>query len=123
MESFNVIESWILEAKNHAHPNAPICLVGNKNDLEHLRVVPENKGATLAREKGLLFFETSAANNKNISFVFDNLIKKVIDSNSNININIDIKPINIKKPEINESVDLKNTIKEEKKNENKCKCG
>jgi small GTP-binding protein len=124
MESFNSIESWILEAKNHACPNAPICLVGNKNDLEHLRVVPGNKAANLAKENELLFFETSAANNKNISFVFDGLIKKVIENN------IDTRPRNseIKRPEfltINNNVDLKNTtnnVKQEKKKESKCKC-
>jgi GTPase SAR1 family protein len=45
-------------------------LIGNKTDLNDLRVVEYSKGLRVANQFGLEFFETSAKDNTNISEIF-----------------------------------------------------
>jgi Ras-related protein Rab-11A len=119
IESYNKVESWIREVKNHVHDNAPICLVGNKNDLVHLREVQEDTVIKFAKENKLLFFETSAASdNNNISLVFENLVREVIDKNINITCQRQ------QKSKINIVLDnkKKNIKTEETKKDKKCSC-
>ena len=52
-----------------------IILLGNKCDLESERKVTEEEGKKFAKTEGILFLETSALNNYNISEVFDKVIK------------------------------------------------
>ena len=52
-----------------------IILVGNKCDLKSERKVTEEEGKKFAKSKGILFLETSALNNYNISEVFDKVTK------------------------------------------------
>jgi Ras-related protein Rab-8A len=45
-------------------------LIGNKTDLNDLRVVEYSKGLRVANQFGLEFFETSAKDNTNINEIF-----------------------------------------------------
>ena len=38
--TYENIERWLKDLRDHADPNIVIMLVGNKCDLRHLRVVP-----------------------------------------------------------------------------------
>ncbi|XP_783565.2 GTP-binding protein Rit1 [Strongylocentrotus purpuratus] len=55
----------------------PIVLVGNKYDLEHLRVVQPEEGHALAREFNCPFFETSAALRHFVDDVFHTLVREI----------------------------------------------
>lgn len=60
-ESFQEVKNWIKSVRsNSTNRSLTIALVGNKIDLATDQVVTTEEGETLARESGLLFFETSA---------------------------------------------------------------
>lgn len=67
--SFNDIENWVKQIKMHAATDVVKVLVGNKSDSEKREVSPE-EGRKLAKEMGVLFFETSAKENTNVSEMF-----------------------------------------------------
>ena len=66
----------VLEKDKSEH--IPIALVGNKCDLESERQVPTDEAKKLAKEWNVMFFETSAKDNINITETFETLIKDVI---------------------------------------------
>ena len=52
--SYENVQRWLKELRDHADSNIVIMLVGNKSDLKHLRAVPTDEakafaGASLAR--------------------------------------------------------------------------
>ncbi|PRP89684.1 hypothetical protein PROFUN_00026 [Planoprotostelium fungivorum] len=53
----------------------PMVLIGNKCDLEEMRVVPTLEGRELAKQWGIPFFETSAKEKINIDECFYELIR------------------------------------------------
>jgi len=59
-QTFENIQRWLRELRDHADSNIVIMMVGNKSDLNHLRSVAEEDGQALAEKKGLSFLETSA---------------------------------------------------------------
>jgi len=48
--SYENIDKWLNELRDHAHPNIAILLVGNKSDLKHLRAVSHEEAAAYARK-------------------------------------------------------------------------
>jgi Ras-related protein Rab-2A len=69
-DTFQHLSRWLEEAKQHAHPNMVILLIGNKNDLEHRRAVTTEEGKAFADQHGLLFLETSAKTAYNVEQAF-----------------------------------------------------
>jgi Ras-related protein Rab-2A len=69
-DTFQHLGRWLEEAKQHAHPNMAILLIGNKNDLEHRRAVTTEEGKAFADANGLLFLETSAKTAYNVEQAF-----------------------------------------------------
>jgi Ras-related protein Rab-2A len=69
-DTFQHLSRWLEEAKQHAHPNMVILLIGNKNDLEHRRAVSAAEGKAFADQNGLLFLETSAKTAYNVEQAF-----------------------------------------------------
>ncbi|XP_068595705.1 RERG/RAS-like b [Brachionichthys hirsutus] len=60
--------------------DVPVCLVGNKQDLCHVRQVCEEEGRRLAQENRCLFQEVSAAESyQDIANLFTQLIRRVMD--------------------------------------------
>jgi Ras-related protein Rab-27A len=60
--SFLEVQSWIDQLKVHAYcENPDIVLVGNKLDLDHMRVVNTSRAQSLAEKYGIPYIETSAA--------------------------------------------------------------
>lgn len=68
--TFDYLEGWLLETRQHSDPNIVIILVGNKVDLEHQRVVSTEEGAQFAEEHELIFIETSAKTGFNVDKAF-----------------------------------------------------
>jgi len=69
-DTFQHLGRWLEEAKQHAHENMVILLIGNKNDLEHRRAVTTAEGQEFADQHGLLFLETSAKTAYNVESAF-----------------------------------------------------
>uniref|UniRef100_A0A673W129 Ras-related protein Rab-25 n=1 Tax=Salmo trutta TaxID=8032 RepID=A0A673W129_SALTR len=57
--TYENVERWLKELRDHADSNIVIMLVGNKSDLRHLRAVPTDEARTFAEKNGLSFLETS----------------------------------------------------------------
>lgn len=117
-ESFEKINFWLDEARKYSHPDIPICLIGNKIDLENDRMVRTEIAARFAQANGLFFFETSAADdrNGNISIAFECLVKKSID----IDIRETFSSVSMRPMIINK---IKEEKEKEKDKERESKCG
>jgi small GTP-binding protein len=58
--TFENVERWLKELRDHAEPNIVVMLVGNKSDLKHRRAVPTEEALAFAENNNLAFIETSA---------------------------------------------------------------
>ena len=58
-ETFTHLTRWLDEARQNAHQDMVIMLIGNKSDLDHRRQVTVEEGESFAKENGLIFLETS----------------------------------------------------------------
>lgn len=77
--SFDAIPGWLQELRVFVPATCCIFLIGNKCDLEHLRVVKKEVADRFARENGLSFLETSALEKTNVDKAFEWLAKSVYD--------------------------------------------
>ena len=63
----------------HAYcENPDIVLCGNKNDMDHLRVISEVRAREFAEKYNLVYIETSAQTGNNIRRAVDILLDKVM---------------------------------------------
>ena len=76
-ETFNHLASWLEDARQHAHSNMTIMLIGNKSDLQHRRAVTYEEGEAFAKEHGLVFMETSAKTAHNVEEAFINTAREI----------------------------------------------
>ncbi|KAI8972130.1 small monomeric GTPase [Pilobolus umbonatus] len=76
--SYDNIEHWLKELREHADENIALMLVGNKLDLAHnLRAVPTDQAAEYAHDNNMLFFETSALDATNVSTAFQTVLQTI----------------------------------------------
>ncbi|KAH0789017.1 Ras family protein [Histomonas meleagridis] len=75
--SFTRTSKWLDDFRQLALPDAPVILVGNKNDLDESRAVTVEEGAAYACKLGMDFFETSAKTGENIEEVFRKLAQLI----------------------------------------------
>jgi small GTP-binding protein len=80
-DSFDKVTDWIAEVRRFV-PTVPLIVVGNKCDREDRQVTTED-GEGLAKAQGLIFLETSAKLNTNIEAAFQELSKKLIETEAN----------------------------------------
>ncbi|KAJ8609542.1 hypothetical protein CTAYLR_006038 [Chrysophaeum taylorii] len=78
-DSFENIEHWVQQIREHAHKRVRLVLVGNKCDKES-RVVSTTEGEELAQRYGVSFFETSAKSNKNVDECYAAIARQTRDS-------------------------------------------
>lgn len=86
--TFENVERWLKELRDHADSNIVIMLVGNKSDLRHLRSVSTEDAQGYCEKEGLSFIETSALESTNVEKAFQQILteiyhivsKKVIDA-------------------------------------------
>ena len=76
-ESFENVQKWLRELRDHADANIVIMLVGNKSDLEHLRCVSRDVGALFATKESLSFIETSALDSTNVEPAFQQTLTEI----------------------------------------------
>lgn len=72
--TYENVERWLRELRDHADQNIVIMLVGNKSDLRHLRAVPSEEAKAFAEKNGLSFIETSALDSTNVEAAFQNIL-------------------------------------------------
>ncbi|XP_066932876.1 ras-related protein Rab-11B-like [Clytia hemisphaerica] len=77
LRTFNNIERWLNELKEHSDPDIVIMLVGNKTDLKHLRAVNTEDAKEFAEQNKMMFIETSALDATNVESAFISTIQKV----------------------------------------------
>lgn len=72
--TFENVQRWLKELRDHADSNIVIMLVGNKSDLRHLRAVPTEEAKAFAAENNLSFIETSALDASNVEGAFQSIL-------------------------------------------------
>uniref|UniRef100_A0A0N5A7S6 Ras-related protein Rab-11B n=1 Tax=Syphacia muris TaxID=451379 RepID=A0A0N5A7S6_9BILA len=78
--TYEDVERWLKELRDHADQNIVIMLVGNKSDLRHLRAVPTDEAKAYAEKNQLSFIETSALDSTNVETAFTNILTEIYRS-------------------------------------------
>ncbi|KAL8856399.1 MAG: hypothetical protein Q9178_006969 [Gyalolechia marmorata] len=76
-QTYENVQRWLKELRDHADANIVIMLVGNKSDLRHLRAVPTEEAKQFASENNLSFIETSALDASNVELAFQNILTEI----------------------------------------------
>ena len=77
-ESFNNLNSWLIEIEKNGNKNVYKLLIGNKNDLEENRQISYEEGKEFASINGMEFFETSAKTAYQVQDAFELLTRDII---------------------------------------------
>ncbi|KAI4304422.1 hypothetical protein MLD38_039936 [Melastoma candidum] len=91
--TFENVERWLRELRDHTDPNIVVMLVGNKADLRHLLAVSTEDGKSFAERESLCFMETSALEATNVDNAFAEVLtqiyhivsKKALEASENAN--------------------------------------
>ncbi|XP_074599204.1 RAS oncogene family member Rab11 [Brevipalpus obovatus] len=75
--TYENVERWLRELRDHADNNIVIMLVGNKSDLRHLRAVPTEEARAFAEKNNLSFIETSALDSTNVETAFQQILTEI----------------------------------------------
>ena len=82
-ESFNNLNSWLIEIEKSANKNVYKILIGNKCDLEEKRAVTYQEGKDFADSNGMKFIETSAKTCQQVNEAFETLTQEIIKITTN----------------------------------------
>lgn len=75
--TFDNLEKWLMELRDHASPDIAITLVGNKSDLRHLRAVRTEEGEEFAAKHNLQCMETSALDGQKVHDAFQETLTNI----------------------------------------------
>lgn len=115
LRTFNNIERWLSELKEHSDPDIVVMLVGNKTDLKHLRAVNTEDAQEFAEQNNMMFIETSALDATNVESAFISTIERVHE--------IQLSKIKDQVPHAKtDHIDLDAAVKESEKDANNCSC-
>ena len=81
-ESFENLNSWLIEIEKNANKNVYKLLIGNKCDLEDKRKVSFQEGKDFAESNGMKFMETSAKTASKVQEAFELLTNEIIKASS-----------------------------------------
>ena len=80
-DSFENLNSWLIEIEKNANKNVYKLLIGNKSDLEEKRKVTFQEGKDFATSNGMQFIETSAKTASKVQEAFELLTQEIIKAN------------------------------------------
>ncbi|KAL1299169.1 hypothetical protein HN51_043588 [Arachis hypogaea] len=75
--TFENVERWLKELRDHTDANLVVMLVGNKADLRHLRAVPTEEAKEFAEREKIYFMETSALESLNVDSAFTEVLTQI----------------------------------------------
>uniref|UniRef100_A0A1D1YD64 Ras-related protein RIC2 n=1 Tax=Anthurium amnicola TaxID=1678845 RepID=A0A1D1YD64_9ARAE len=75
--TFENVERWLKELRDHTDPNIVVMLIGNKSDLRHLVAVTTDDGKAFAERESLYFMETSALEATNVDAAFAEVLTQI----------------------------------------------
>ena len=102
-DSFDSLNSFLIEIRKNAKKDIFIILVGTNCDLEDERIVTYQEGKDFATKNGMKFIEVSAKNNINIKEAFNILLEDILNNISDGN--------KVYKPKVETSLLVKNKNK------------
>lgn len=76
-DSFNGAMSWITELQRRGDPHVVIALAGNKADVREGRAVSVEEAMDYAKEKGVIYMDTSAKTGYNVKEIFISIARKL----------------------------------------------
>lgn len=75
--TFENVERWLKELRDHTDASVVIMLVGNKADLRHLRAVPTEEARSFSERENMFFMETSALDATNVEQAFTHVLTQI----------------------------------------------
>ncbi|CAD5175108.1 unnamed protein product [Musa acuminata subsp. malaccensis] len=75
--TFENIERWLKELRDHTDSNIVIMLVGNKADLRHLRAINTEDAKEFSEKENAFFMETSALESMNVENAFTEVLTQI----------------------------------------------
>ncbi|KAL0321311.1 UNVERIFIED_CONTAM: Ras-related protein RABA1d [Sesamum radiatum] len=75
--TFENVERWLRELRDHTDPSIVVMLIGNKSDLRHLVAVSTEDGKSFAERESLYFMETSALESINVDSAFSEVLTQI----------------------------------------------
>ncbi|XP_019168642.1 PREDICTED: ras-related protein RABA1f-like [Ipomoea nil] len=75
--TFDNVERWLRELRDHTDQNIVVMLVGNKADLRHLRAVNTQTAQAFAERENTFFIETSAMEALNVEMAFTEVLTQI----------------------------------------------
>ncbi|MFS7895951.1 putative small GTP-binding protein [Helianthus anomalus] len=80
--TFENVERWLRELRDHTDQTIVVMLAGNKADLAHLRAVPTDEAKAFAEREHMFFMETSALKAINVEKAFTQLLSRIYQGKS-----------------------------------------
>ncbi|KAK8916843.1 Ras-related protein RABA1f [Platanthera zijinensis] len=75
--TFENMQRWLKELRDHTDSSTVIMLVGNKADLRHLRAVSTEDAMEFAERENTFFMETSALESINVDNAFTEVLTQI----------------------------------------------
>ena len=75
--TFENVDRWLRELRDHAEANIVVMLVGNKSDLKTQRAVEPSEAMAFAEQHNLAFIETSALDASGVDVAFQNILTEI----------------------------------------------
>ncbi|WOL17040.1 ras-related protein Rab11B-like [Canna indica] len=75
--TFDNVERWLKELRDHTDSSIVIMLVGNKADVRHLRAVDTEAATAFAERENTYFMETSALESTNVEKAFTEVLNQI----------------------------------------------
>ncbi|KAL3887270.1 hypothetical protein ACJMK2_027213 [Sinanodonta woodiana] len=82
--TYENLDRWLKELRDHADNDIAIMLVGNKSDLRHVRAVPTDEAKAFAEKNNMSFIEASALDSRNVDTAFQHLLAEIYKRTSQI---------------------------------------
>ena len=99
-ESFDNLSIWTKIIKEECGNNMPVLIVGNKNDLEGMRLVKKEEAKKFAQNLKIQYIETSCKTGDNIKKTIDLICKKILGNflmKNDVSFSLDSSALVVKK--------------------------